>query len=70
MQIQIATYTNADDGLEARIYFHGAEQAFPYTVEMRDMDANECALAKKVANLNRAQSFGRAFCGENYSVEV
>lgn len=69
MRIQIATYTNKDDGLEARIYFnHGS--AFPYTVEMWDMDADECALAKTVDNLYRAQSFGRAFCGEGYSVEV
>ena len=69
MRIQIATYTNKGDGLEARIYFnHGS--AFPYTVEMWDMDADECALAKTVDNLDRAQSFGRAFCGEGYSVEV
>jgi len=69
MRIQVATYTNKDDGLEARIYFnHGS--AFPYTVEMWDMDADECALAKTVDNLDRAQSFGRAFCGEGYSVEV
>jgi hypothetical protein len=69
MRIQIATYTNKDDNLEGRIYFnHGS--AFPYTVEMWDMDADECALAKTVDNLDRAQSFARAFCGEGYSVEV
>ena len=69
MQIQIATYTNKDDGLEGRIYFnHGS--AFPYIVELWDMDANECALTRIVDNLDRAQSFARAFCGEGYSVEV
>ena len=69
MRTEIATYKNEDDGLEARIYLnHGS--IFPYTVEMWDMDADECALVKTVKNLDRAQSFGRAFCGEGYSVEV
>jgi len=69
MQMQIATYTNKDDNLEGRIYFN-CGSAFPYTVELWDMDANECALTKIVDNLDRAQSFARAFCGEGYSVEV
>ena len=69
MRSEIATYKNKDDGLEARIYLnHGS--IFPYTVEMWDMDADECALVKTVKSLDRAQSFGRAFCGEGYSVEV
>jgi hypothetical protein len=70
MRIQVGTYTNADDGLEARIYFHGGGQAFPYTVELWDTDAKEKALEKKLNKLERAQAFGRAFCGENYSIEV
>lgn len=69
MKIRISTYTNTEDGLEARIYFNYGS-AFPYTVEMWDMDANECALTKTVDNINRAESFGRAFCGEDYIYDV
>lgn len=69
MRLEIAIYKNTKDNLEGRIYFNKGS-AFPYTAELWDMDADECALVKTVDNLDRAQSFARAFCGEGYSVEV
>ena len=70
MQTLILKYINAEHGLEARIYFHGDEHAFPYTVEFWDTDANESAFAKRLTELERAQAFGRAFCGENRIAET
>jgi len=69
MKIRISTFTNKDDGTEARVYFnHGS--AFPYSVEFWDTDANQIAFSKAVKRLQVAEDEGRAFCGEDYSYEV
>jgi len=69
MKIRISTFTNKDDGLEARVYFnHGS--AFPYSVEFWDTDANQIAFSKAVKRLQVAEDEGRTFCGEDYSYEV